>query len=66
MNGVMRQGTCHVIKGTCRYLFDSSVTLVPGDVAELPAGAYSLEVLGDDELIIVVCWELPFEVNRVQ
>ena len=65
-HGAMREGTCHVIKGTCRYLFDSEVTLRPGDVADLPEGAYSLEVLGDDDLVVVLCWELPFEFNRVQ
>jgi hypothetical protein len=44
----------------------SEVTLQPDYVAELRRGNYSLEVLGDDELVIVLCWELPFEFNRVQ
>ena len=65
-NGAMRRGTCHVLGGTCRYFFDREVTLSAGDVAELPEGTYSMEVVGDDELVIVLCWELPFEFNRVQ
>ena len=64
-SGTMRRGTCHVIRGTCRYLFDSDLTLQPGDVAELPEGTYVLEALGEEELVIALCWELPFEFNRI-
>ena len=65
-SGVMRRGTCHVVAGVCRYIFESEVMLQAGDVAELPEGHYSLEVLGEDEVVIILCWELPFECNRVQ
>jgi len=64
--GVMRRGTCHVVAGACRYIFEIDVRLQAGDVAELPEGHYSLEVLGQDEVVIILSWELPFEFNRVQ
>jgi len=59
----MRAGTCHVISGVVRYVFKSEAILRRGDVAELPGGAYSLEVIGDEELVNVLCWELPPEVR---
>jgi hypothetical protein len=64
--GVMRRGSCHVLAGACRYVFATDVTIQAGEVAELPGGDYSFEVLGEDELVIVLCWELPFEFNHVQ
>jgi hypothetical protein len=59
--GGMRAGTCHVLSGAGRYVFESEVVVRAGDVAELPEGRYSLEVIGDDELVEVLCWELPPE-----
>jgi uncharacterized cupin superfamily protein len=67
VSGVTRPATCHVLSGAGRYAFaDVAATVRGGDVVELPAGDYSLQVLGDDQFVIVLCWELPFEVNRVQ
>ncbi len=66
LSGVMRRATCHVIAGMCRYTFESEALVRAGDVAELPEGRYSLEVVGDGDVVIVMCWELPFEFNRVQ
>jgi hypothetical protein len=37
-----------------------------GDVLERPSGEYSFEVLDDEPLVMVLCWELPFEVNGIQ
>jgi hypothetical protein len=64
--GVMKHATGIVIAGAGLYTFDSEVMVQTGDVAVLPEGPYSLEVLGGDELVIALCWELPFEFNRVQ
>jgi hypothetical protein len=66
LRGATRRAICHVLCGIGRYTFAREVTLRGGDVAEFPEGQYSLEVIGDDELVIVVCWELPFEFNGVQ
>lgn len=66
IGGSMRRSICHVIQGAGCYLFKESVILRSGDVAELPEGRYSLEVNGGDDFVIVLCWELPFEFNRVQ
>jgi hypothetical protein len=30
-----------------------------GEFADLPAGSYVLEVVGEDELELVVSWQLP-------
>lgn len=67
-DGVTRKATCHVIAGMGRYNFSSDISTIlrAGDVAELPAGMYSLEVLGDEPLVVVTCWELPFDFNHVQ
>jgi hypothetical protein len=62
--GVRRQGTSYVLRGTCRYVLDAELILRPGDIAELPGGEYSLEVLGDNELLIVECWKLPLDSDR--
>ena len=67
-DGEMRQATCHVLSGVCRYLFKAGVeaTVGAGDVAELPAGCFTLEVLGDDDLVLVLCWALPIAPNGRQ
>ncbi|CAN5700550.1 hypothetical protein BH09MYX1_BH09MYX1_38920 [soil metagenome] len=66
LTGSTRQAICHVLNGVGRYEFESEVTIRCGDVAEFPGGQYSLEVMGDDEFVVIKCWELPFEFNRVQ
>ena len=59
----MRAGLCYVLRGACRYDFGESVTIQAGEVAELPAGDYEFEVLGADDVELVMVWELPPEVR---
>ena len=65
-SGATRRATCYVVSGVGRYVFESEATVRGGDVVDLPEGSYSLEVIGDDELVLIYCWELPFEFNRLQ
>jgi hypothetical protein len=66
-NGAMRRATCYVLSGACRHAFiDVDATVREGEVVELPGGDYSFEVLDDEPLVMVLCWELPFEVNHIQ
>lgn len=66
-DGATKRAVCHIVKGSVRYEFDAAgATLNEGDVAELPAGEYSFQVLGDHEVLLVLCWELPFAFNQVQ
>ena len=55
----MRSGLCYVLEGKCRYSFDEDVVLTAGHVAKLPEGKYTMEVLGDRDLRVVLVWELP-------
>jgi hypothetical protein len=61
----MRPGTCHVLAGACRYVFETDVIIGAGELAALPGGDYSFEVIGEAEVVTILCWELPFEFNRV-
>lgn len=49
---------CYVLEGSCTVCFDEDVLLRSGDVADIPAGQYSLSV-GDTDLWIVRVFELP-------
>jgi len=62
-DGAMRPGVVHVMSGRCRYSFDDVSAIVSaGELAELPGGAYSLQVLGEEELVVILAWRLPFKV----
>jgi hypothetical protein len=54
------------VKGACRYTFEGEFTVRGGDIVELQDESCRLDVLGDDELELVLCWELPFEFDRIQ
>ena len=57
--GQMRAGTCFVLSGNCRYRFeDGNVTLSAGDVIDFPSGSYTLSVLGENTLVIILVWKL--------
>lgn len=58
--GSMQSGRCFVLRGRCRYSFaDATTVMSRGEFADLPAGSYVLEVVGEDELELVVSWQLP-------
>lgn len=58
-----RDGFAYVLQGRCRYTRNgASVELAAGEFGRISEGTYQFEVLGDDELIIVKAWKLPFEV----
>ena len=59
--GVMKAGTCYVLRGKCRYTFQDSVVLSRGTWSELPGGQFHFEVLGNEELTVVTAWLLPPE-----
>ncbi len=59
--GAARPGTCFVVQGACRYCFgDDSVDIAAGEFAELPEGEYTFCVIGDEELVMVRVWQIPF------
>jgi EutQ-like cupin domain len=59
-SGATRKGLCYVLHGNCTYRFESGkeIRLAAGDIGRLPEGNYDLEA-GDEELSIVMVWELP-------
>ena len=66
INGSMRAGTCFVLQGRCQYDFGAAAArLASGDIAQLPEGPYMLQVIDQDELEIVMCWELPRVLERI-
>lgn len=59
VGGSTRPSICHVLRGAARYRSrDRSITVRKGEIATLPIEQFHLEVLGEDELITVMCWEL--------
>lgn len=56
--------TCYVLGGAVRLALEGEVALRAGDVADLPAGRFEVEVLGDDPLEIAERWELPPPFDR--
>jgi len=58
VSGSARAGSCYILRGAVRFMFDHEITLRAGEVADLPDGAFSLEVVGDDRLEYIQCWEL--------
>jgi len=59
--GSSRVCTSHVVLGVARFVFASGVevTLRAGEFAELPAGSYHLETLGDQPVVLAQCWKVP-------
>jgi mannose-6-phosphate isomerase-like protein (cupin superfamily) len=56
--GQMRESVWYVLAGRCRFTSSGqSIELAAGDIAELGAGDYTLEVTED--LRVVKVWELP-------
>lgn len=64
--GAMRKGTCFVLEGVCRYRTPEPVDLHAGQYAEIAEGEYEFEVLGDQDVVLVMVWELPFAVPSIQ
>jgi hypothetical protein len=60
-HGVMRPSTCHVLGGAVRFAYDPPLELVTLDVAELPGGDYAFEVVGDELLVLAICWPLALD-----
>jgi hypothetical protein len=58
--GMMGPGTCYVLRGACRYVFNgAAVTLKTGEFCEVPGGRYEFEALGPGEAEVVRVWYLP-------
>jgi quercetin dioxygenase-like cupin family protein len=58
----MREGTCYVLEGACRFFVPKAIEIKAGQFAVIPAGDYEFEVLGDTEVVLVKAWKLPFAV----
>ena len=57
--GCMRAGECYVISGSCVYLFGAlKIALSSGEYTKLPKGSYILEVSPNENLEIVLVWDL--------
>jgi hypothetical protein len=57
--GSMREGRCYVITGRCTYSFgDSNLELSTGEYANLQQGNYILTVAPEEDLEIVIVWDL--------
>ena len=61
--GSSRAGTSYVVSGAVRFDVGAEVTLRAGELAELPEGRFELEVLGEQPLVLVQCWELPGDLD---
>ena len=61
IEGSMRTGNCFVMAGTCSYEFSNKyrVGLTSGEYIQLSEGTYQLIVGDQDDLHIIVVWELP-------
>jgi hypothetical protein len=57
--GAQKSTRCYVLSGSCRHTFDEPIEMSRGTWIDLPAGDFTLEVLGDEELDIVLVWTLP-------
>jgi hypothetical protein len=57
--GSMREGRCYVITGRCTYSYgDSNLELSTGEYANLEKGSYVLTVAPEEDLEIVIVWDL--------
>lgn len=55
----MREGTCYVLAGACKYTSDRSISIRVGEFVTLPQGQYQVEVGPADQVTLVMVWELP-------
>ena len=56
--GRMRSGKCYILSGSCRINLAGSIQLSAGQIAQLPAGDFELEVQGREELQLILVWKL--------
>ena len=58
--GSSRAGRIYVLSGSCSKNVGAwSVTLGPGAFADFPAGDFTFQVLGDQEVQLVNVWSIP-------
>jgi hypothetical protein len=62
-SGTMRSAHCYVLSGRCIYRFSKETVLEPGTWTVLEEGDYELEVVGEQDLSIVLVWKLPFAID---
>jgi hypothetical protein len=62
-SGRMRAATCYVLSGQCVYRFQDDIFLQAGMWSVFEPGEYEMEVVGDEELTLVLVWKLPFPVD---
>jgi quercetin dioxygenase-like cupin family protein len=55
--GRTRASAWYVLQGSCRLNIGGESLLSTGDVADVPAGNYTLEV-GDEGVVLVQVWDL--------
>ena len=60
VRGAMRKGTCFVLRGECKFMFDDQpITLKSGEYSDLPEGEFAVLALGTEDLVYVVVWPVP-------
>ena len=64
--GAMRKGTCFILEGKCCYRIPEPVELNAGQYVEIEEGEYEFEVLGDQEVVLLMVWKLPFSVPPIR
>lgn len=63
--GATRRALCYVLAGSARCTAGAeTVVLASGDIEEIGEGGYSMEVVGNEDLVVALCWEIPPEFRR--
>lgn len=57
--GRMRRARAYVVSGQCVYTFHERIAISAGQFADLPEGDYTFEVVGLEELQVILVWRLP-------
>lgn len=63
--GATRRALCYVLAGSARCSAGAEmVVMAAGDIGEIGEGEYSMEVVGNEDLVVALCWEIPPEYRR--
>jgi hypothetical protein len=58
--GLMREGTCYVLSGECRFATAESIWIRAGEFVTLPHGEFQIEVSSSGPATLVLAWALPW------
>lgn len=61
-SGTQCASTCYVLNGACVFTFSGESINIEGEqLAALPAGDFSFRIVGQNEVLLVCVFELPFD-----